>query len=106
LLQLSLVGNFKRSFKLYEFCKDITSSEKFLAFLDALEQSRNFSALRILDPDRPINLVPDKVNIPPRPDTSGQIYRSYGKGIIKSINDLACVLIFGLKVFIMYVIEE
>jgi hypothetical protein len=41
------------------------SPEQFVKFVDSLEYTRNFTALRILDPDRQINSALDSVEIPP-----------------------------------------
>jgi hypothetical protein len=48
----------------FEYFSRRVTQEQFVKFLDGLEYTRNFTALRILDPDRPINSVPDSLKIP------------------------------------------
>jgi hypothetical protein len=63
---------------LYEYCATYITPAQFVKFLDALEYSRNFAALLILDPDRKINPVPVSIEIPPPERThihSGDIAR-------------------------------
>jgi hypothetical protein len=50
---------------LYDHFEHSMTSEQFVKFLDALEHSRNISALIILDPGRQINQVPDSLYIAP-----------------------------------------
>jgi hypothetical protein len=64
-VQKSLEGNLKKSFKLYEYCERSLTVSQFSEFLDALEHSRNFHALIILDPNRQLNLVQNLVDTPP-----------------------------------------
>jgi hypothetical protein len=64
-VQQSLDVNFQKASKLYEQCQRFKTREHFTKFFDALEHSRNFPALRILDPRRKIKLDPDSAEILP-----------------------------------------
>jgi hypothetical protein len=64
-VQQLIDGNFQKASKLYEHCQRFKTPDYFKKLCDALEHSRNFPALRILDPDRKTKLEPDSVGIPP-----------------------------------------
>jgi hypothetical protein len=64
-VQQSIDGNFQKASKLYEHCQRFKTHELVIKLRDALEHSRNFRALQILDPDRKIKLDPGNVGILP-----------------------------------------
>jgi hypothetical protein len=58
-------GKLQTLFFLFAHFNSYTTQEQFEKFLDCLEYSKNFTALRTFDPDRQVNTVPDSVEIPP-----------------------------------------